>query len=374
MVAQPTLATMGLDQDSGGLSILNPSPLRLSGPPLLHELISRNGRYGNSAVDFLSEKGERLSISYAELHAASDQIASRMTDALASLPTGNDNGQLVVPLLIPQSPELYIALLGILKSGGAFCPLNLDAPAERIKFILKDVHARIVLVSSELASKIPHTGGSCQVLFIDRFEPATNDQDSQSPPKVHRQPTKEDLAYVMYTSGSTGTPKGVGISHDAATQSLLAHHRHIPDFRRFLQFAEPTFDVSVFDIFFPLFRGCTLVSCERSRMLTDLPGLLCTMDVDACELTPSVAGSLLRSRDRAPNLRLLLTIGEMLTDPLIQEFGGNLSQESILWGMYGPTEATIHWYVFSRNSHGVVRLTRTAHCNRLSRRNQVEHA
>ncbi|KAI0602060.1 amino acid adenylation domain-containing protein [Biscogniauxia sp. FL1348] len=77
-------------------------------------------------------------------------------------------------------------------------------------------------------------------------------------------------------------------------------------------------------------------------MLTDLPAVLRKLDVDACELTPSVAGSLLKRRDNAPCLRVLLTIGEMLTEPVIQEFGGNQEKDSMLWGMYGPTEATIH--------------------------------
>ncbi|ROT43822.1 N-(5-amino-5-carboxypentanoyl)-L-cysteinyl-D-valine synthase [Sodiomyces alkalinus F11] len=146
----------------------------------------------------------------------------------------------------------------------------------------------------------------------------------------------------MYTSGSTGTPKGVGIPHGAATQSLLAHDRHIPGFQRFLQFASPTFDVSVFEVFFPLFRGCTIVSCDRATMLDDLPGIMRRLNVDACELTPTVAASLLRTRANVPSLKLLLTIGEMLTEPVVKEFGSNETRPSILWGMYGPTEAAIH--------------------------------
>src|SRR5690606_7811066 len=141
--------------------------------------------------------------------------------------------------------------------------------------------ARVVITTSELASKLPR--GDQSVLIIDA---ATSEEPTTA--TQHRQPKPSDLAYVMYTSGSTGTPKGVGVSHDAATQSLLAHDRHVPQFSRFLQFAAPTFDVSVFEIFFPLFRGRTLVSCTRPTMLNDLPGLIQRMDVDACELTPSV--------------------------------------------------------------------------------------
>jgi non-ribosomal peptide synthetase component F len=153
----------------------------------------------------------------------------------------------------------------------------------------------------------------------------------------------------MYTSGSTGTPKGVAIPHLAATQALLAHDGNIPAFTRFLQFASPTFDVSVFEIFFPLFRGCTLISARRQDMLDELTHVMRQMRVDACELTPTVAGSLLRTRDAVPSLKLLLTIGEMLSGPVVREFGGNERRESILWAMYGPTEATIHWWVPSHH-------------------------
>jgi amino acid adenylation domain-containing protein len=315
------------------LSIVNHPPTRLPGPSLLHLLVqSRFQEDGQTAIEFLSSNGRRVSLSYAELHHASETLACKLSALIGPLDSSN---RLVIPVLVPQSPELYIALLAILKAGGAFCPMNLDVPLERAKFILEDVSARVVITTPELASKLPD--GDQKVLIVDG-------SICTEPPAVtiHRQPTPTDLAYVMYTSGSTGTPKGVGISHDAATQSILAHDRYIPRFSRFLQFAAPTFDVSVFEIFFSLYRGKTLVSCTRSALLNDLPGVIREMEVDACELTPSVAASLLRKRESAPGLRLLLTIGEMLTQPVVEEFGGDEGRSSMLWGMYGPTEASIH--------------------------------
>ncbi|KAL2018433.1 hypothetical protein VTK56DRAFT_852 [Thermocarpiscus australiensis] len=86
-------------------------------------------------------------------------------------------------------------------------------------------------------------------------------------------------------------------------------------------------------------------------MLNDLPAVIRKMNVDACELTPSVAGSLLRKRENATGLRLLLTIGEMLTGPVVEEFGGSGERPSMLWGMYGPTEAAIHCTVQPAFAH-----------------------
>ncbi|KAK5125699.1 hypothetical protein LTR85_011973 [Meristemomyces frigidus] len=124
--------------------------------------------------------------------------------------------------------------------------------------------------------------------------------------------------------------------------ALIAHDRHVPAFSRFLQFANPTFDVSVFEIFFPLYRGVTLVTCERRRLLNNLSGVITELDVDAAELTPSVAATLLNDRQSVPSLQLLLTIGEMLKRSVVEEFAGDDHTQGILYGMYGPTEATIH--------------------------------
>jgi len=331
-------------------SILNHPPKRLPGPRLLHHLVQKSPKdQGSSAIDFLASDGSRRSLSYQEFHDASDALAFQISE-LAGIQS--DLRPFIVPVLVPQGPELYVALLAVLKAGGAFCPLNLDIPPERAKLILDDTAAKVIITTSNLVPRLPPPETCGAVIVVDREEngkgyaPASDD-------RRHRQPQPDDLAYVMYTSGSTGTPKGVGISHEAATQSLLGHDRFIPGFSRFLQFAAPTFDVSVFEIFFPFFRGQTLVSCVRSAMLDDLPAVLRLMDVDACELTPSVAGSLLRNRGNAPNLRLLLTIGEMLTEPVVREFGGDVGQLSMLWGMYGPTEAAIHCTVqpaFDSNS------------------------
>ncbi|KAI0835002.1 hypothetical protein F5Y06DRAFT_141930 [Hypoxylon sp. FL0890] len=321
---------------SRGLSILNPSPSLIKGPHLLQNIVAPSSNDSLPAIEHYSNGGDRTSISYSRLHSITDVLAERIAGILRSL--GNVQERLVIPILVPQSPALYVGILAILKAGAAFCPLNLDTPKDRLKFILKDVGARIVLIDSE--SKIPVDDDTYRILSIGAELNLASCGHVKSNP--YRVPKADDLAYIMYTSGSTGTPKGVGISHLAVTQSLLAHDRHVPSFSRFLQFAAPTFDVSVFEIFFPLFRGRTLVSCSRAEMLTDLPAVLRNMRIDACELTPSVAGSLLKKRSNAPGLRLLLTIGEMLTEPVIEEFGGDENEESLLWAMYGPTEATIH--------------------------------
>lgn len=340
--------------DKQQLSILNPEARKLPGPELLHLLVpgSVDDSGGDDdlqtpALDYRGPDGSHTTLLYPELHWIADVLAAKICSCLQQVPvshTTSASKELVVPVLIPQAPELYLSLLGILKAGGAFCPIQLDAPPDRIRFILGDVAADVILTTSAMVAKIPFDlVENLQVILVDQLHLFDGPNEQKPPSFVPRSIGANDLAYVMYTSGSTGTPKGVGIPHGAATQSLLAHDGHVPQFQRFLQFAAPTFDVSVFEIFFPWFRQATLVCCSRAEMLDDLPSVIRSLRVDACELTPTVAGSLLQARANAPDLRLLLTIGEMLTEPVIREFGHGPNHESILWAMYGPTEAAIHW-------------------------------
>jgi amino acid adenylation domain-containing protein len=326
------------------LSILNDPPKVLKGPRLLHKLIQWDQHNSKCALDFTSG-GTRQRYTYGEIQSLVEALVLQIqkSSATTTAQTSQPLRQHIIPVLLPQSPSLYISLLAILHSGGAFCPINLDAPQDRIKFVVGDVSADLLITTSEFKHVVSWEDGPT-VILVDEFPAVRKGKTLQS--GVSRDVTPVDLAYVMYTSGSSGTPKGVAVSHLAVSQSLLAHERHIPQFNRFLQFAVPSFDVSVFEIFFPLTRGCTLVGCNRGQLLNNLPGMLTDLEVDAAELTPTVAGSLLQKRSNVPGLKLLLTIGEMLTKPIVEEFGGSETLPCMLYGMYGPTEAAIHCTVF----------------------------
>lgn len=327
------------------LSVVNSNPELIHGPSYLHQLIDFRQNANKLAIDYLGPNQVRRRLTFREVDELSSTLSTQIVDLL-----GNGQGKCdnVIPLMIPQCPELYISCLAILKAGCAFCPLNLDAPMERVKLITHDVGAKVLLTTKSLEQQLISMSEGVKILTVDgsvhKRSSRTFSSCSVSDPGK--------LAYVMYTSGSSGTPKGVGISHRAASQALLAHQEHVPHFKRFLQFAAPTFDVSVFDSFFPLIRGATLVCCAREVMLGDLTFAMNTLQVDAAELTPTVAGTLLRKRESVPSLRVLLTIGEMLTRNVIEEFGHTGGKDGILQGMYGPTEATIHCTIapeFNRN-------------------------
>lgn len=324
-------------------SILNAPPAVLDGPQLLHELVQWHQHSTSCALDF-SSNGRRRRYTYRELRSCVSSLQSRIRKTAIN---GPSLSQQTVVLLLPQSPALYVSQLAVLQSGCAFCPLSLDAPRERIKFVVGDVSARLVITTPDLKDVVSWPDGPV-VMLVEEFLDSEQQQPQPVVPRSRHHASPSDLAYVMYTSGSTGTPKGVPVSHRAVTQSLLGHQKHIPRFARFLQFASPSFDVSIFETFFTLFRGATLVGVNRAQLLNDLPGAITALEIDAAELTPTVISSLMPKRSDVPGLKLLLGVGEKLTWPVVKEYGGSATQANLLYGIYGPTETAIHCMIYPK--------------------------
>ncbi|ORY77005.1 hypothetical protein BCR37DRAFT_415360 [Protomyces lactucae-debilis] len=295
---------------------------------LLHELFTRHRDSSTTAVSFTRDiEAKPVELSYAQLHRLSNQVAS-------SLSAQGLYGS-VIPVLLPQSLELYVALLGILKSGNIYCSMLPDTPADRIAFVCQDVKATCAFASADsLPSDVKHMSVS-----LDR-------QADYDAPKI----VPEAIAYVMYTSGSTGQPKAVQITHRNASTSILAHDFIFEDTQfakgdHFLQFANTTFDISIFEIFSCWARDMTLIAAHRPLLLSDLPRLLDKRQINYLELTPSVAGLLPRQDDpRFSTVKAFLSIGEMLTAQVLDNWAGKL------YNAYGPTEATLHATVKQMNT------------------------
>ncbi|CAN8101242.1 unnamed protein product [Discula destructiva] len=335
------------------------------GSVLLHSEFTQRAKENpdHPALDFLrtlapdGQPGEHDIYTYAEFDRLSSELAAHILH-LTQTATLNCGG-LVVPAFLSTSPELYICWLGVLKANCAFCPLPVDAPEERLQGILEEISATVILgrgpAPANLSSLVsPSADHSRQWVDVTAFVAARRrrNSDTSSYPDLGLPSIKgADLAYVMYTSGSTGKPKGVQITHHAAACSISSHVGYAPKtidgkLPRWFQFAAPTFDPSVMEIFTTLSIGGTLCFCERSTSLTDPEAAITALSATIMMATPSMA-AVLRPR-HVPTLKHLWTMGEALGRKVIENFASdsfiNRDEGDVrhLLNAYGPTEGSIN--------------------------------
>ncbi|OLL25917.1 Nonribosomal peptide synthetase 2 [Neolecta irregularis DAH-3] len=312
---------------SPSLSILNHDPKSYSKGLCLHGLFEDVAKKHCNTIAL--EFNDTTRISYFDLNRLSTNLANILIHSYA-VTLGS-----VIPLLFNQSIEFYISVLAVLKAGAAWCPLSPSFPQERLSFVIEDVSANICITSSQYTTRI-----NIPVLEIDKVDFTYG--FSESPP-ITVQP--DALAYIIYTSGSTGNPKGVRITHSNAVHAILAHHCFFEEFSqgRFLQFASPTFDISVFELFITWSLGWTLIAHTRSHLLSRLYDIVIKSRISHLELTPTVTTTLLRTLENT-QVKMLLTIGEQLTDEVVKI----CSDANVrLYNAYGPTETAMHCSIAS---------------------------
>ena len=228
---------------------------------------------------------------------------------------------------------MIVAILGVLKAGGAWLPLAVDQPVERMAFLLQDACPQVVVSNSHWRARLPEAARRCDALDLD--DPAL-DHESDANPAHAAQPG--NLAYVIYTSGSTGRPKGVMIAQRGAVNLACAQAKlfGVSAGTRVLQAAAPTFDAAVSEILVTLLHGGTLLLARREQLLgPDLAALLHAGQVQVVTLPPSVLATLPESA--LPALRTLVVAGEACPAELARRWSAGRR----LLNAYGPTEATV---------------------------------
>ena len=213
----------------------------------LHALVSAVAARAPEAVAL---RFDGSTLTYREL----DRQANRLAHRLQRAGTGPDT---VVGVALERSFDLVVSLLAILKAGGAYLPLDPEYPHERLRVMLEEASAAVVVTASDLEGRVPaHPGAT---IVLDR-EAGALAEESDAPPRAAYDP--DQLAYVIYTSGSTGRPKGAAISHRAIVNRLLWMQQAygLTPADRVLQKTPYSFDVSVWEFFWPLIAGATLVA------------------------------------------------------------------------------------------------------------------
>jgi amino acid adenylation domain-containing protein len=244
---------------------------------------------------------------------------------------------------LARSSRLVEALLAVLKAGAGYVPIDPTYPPDRIRHVVED--SRAVLVLTEKATQAVATGGGVAELVIDDSAGLSG---SASAGAGSDDAGESDLAYVIYTSGSTGKPKGVQIEHRSVV-SFLQSMRARPGLDsgdRLLAVTTISFDIAALELFLPLTTGATVVIAPTEAVLDGvaLATLIRTHDISVMQATPATWQLLLESGWTGKTDLGVLCGGEPLPDGLVRSL---LPKVSSIWNMYGPTETTI-WSTCSR--------------------------
>jgi pristinamycin I synthase-3/4 len=300
---------------------------------LLHELVAGQAARTPEAVAVVAEEE---SLTYRELQNRAGQLARHLT-GMGVRPEGR------VGVLLERSPEMMVGLLGVMEAGAAYVPLDPSYPAERLALLMESAGTSVVLAQSRLSHLLPGKGE--RVVVLD--QPLTPPPPLSRPlPPDRERGEEERLAYVLYTSGSTGAPKGVMIPHRGIVNRLLwmqDAYRLTPE-DRVLQKTPFSFDVSVWELFWPLLTGARLVFArpEGHKDALYLAELIARERITALHFVPSMLQVFLEAPgiEALDSLRLVVASGEALPPELVRRFAARLGHAA-LHNLYGPTEASV---------------------------------
>ena len=282
------------------------------------------------------------SLDFAELHTQANRLAHYLRDK----GVGPDT---CVAIAAERSPQLLIGLLAIIKAGGAYVPLDPDYPAERLVYMLSDSGVELLLTQTALLDRLPATDG-VSVIAMDTLH--LENWPSHAP-GLHLH--GDNLAYVIYTSGSTGQPKGVGNTHAALAERLqwMQNTYRLNDSDVLMQKAPISFDVSVWECFWPLITGARLLIAGpgEHRDPHRIAQLVQAFGVTTLHFVPPLLSLFIDEPLSAEctSLRRVFSGGEALPAELRNRVLAHLPAVQ-LHNRYGPTETAInvtHWHCSS---------------------------
>lgn len=292
----------------------------------MHELFAKQAERVPTRVA-LEFKGS--SLTYAELDARSNRVAERL-QACGVAPG------VLVGVFVERSLEMVIGLLGVLKAGGAYMPLDPGFPGERLAFMIEDSGAAVLLSTTASVDSAPnHT---LPVVLVD-----SEGGDSPAVPESSALMARpEDLAYVIYTSGSTGRPKGVAVPHRALVNMLESMARE-PGFTEtdvVLSVTTLSFDIAALELYLPLIQGGRIVLASRDEASDgqQLMAKLSSSGATVMQATPATWRLLIESGWTGATRLKVLCGGEAMPRELAE---GLLPRVGELWNVYGPTETTV---------------------------------
>ena len=290
----------------------------------IHQLFEAQARHIPHAPAIIF--GEQT-ISYGELDARANQLAHH----LQKLGVGPET---LVGVCTTRSPEMIVGILGVLKAGGAYLPLDPTYPPERLAYMIQDSRLSVLLTQAGVQARLP--AHDAATVLLDADWPQIEQEPTTAPPC---DATADNLAYVIYTSGSTGKPKGAMLQHRGLCNLTAVQQRafDLKEGKRVLQFSALSFDASVWEIFQALANGAAICLAHQEQLASG-PELLKLMQEQAIT-TATLPPSLLSILPEAelPQLKTLISAGEHCSGEIVARW----SPGRHFFNAYGPTETTV---------------------------------
>ena len=297
----------------------------------LHQLIETQAAQAPDAIALISGDEQ---ISYRDLNERANQMAHH----LATFGVGPES---LVSVMLDRSIEMVVALLGILKAGAAYVPLDPAYPRERLSFMIEDANATVLISQQSLVDRLPEIRQS--LVLVDADREAIQSHSRENPAT---EVSAENLVYVIYTSGTTGQPKGAMLAHREVVNCVLWMQDTYALTPRDRMLCKTTlnFDPSVWEIFWPLLIGgrVTLSAPGDEQDTAALLQTIINREVTIAYMVPSLLSLFLTERDveQAVSLRQMICGGESLPHDVVKQFYQRLPQAT-LHHSYGPTETAI---------------------------------
>lgn len=338
------------ESERGNLAEWNNTAVDYPSNSLLHRLFEVQVLRSPDEVAVQSELGK---LTYRELNERSNQLA-------CYLRRFGVKQDCLVGVYMERSLDLVVALYAVLKAGGAYVPIDPDYPTERVAFMLQDAAAPVVLTHDVVASQLPvHVG---RTVVVDRDWCAISREDKTN---LVPETTPNGLAYMIYTSGSTGRPKGALNTHAGICNRLLwmQDQYQLTEADAILQKTPFSFDVSVWEFFWPLITGARLVLAAPGghKDPAYLIRVIREQRVTVAHFVPSMLAMFLEepNASQCTSLRQVICSGEALPFELQERFFKTLDAE--LDNLYGPTEAAVdvtYWHCERESDRRIVPIGR----------------
>ena len=304
------------------------SPVSLEVPKedafgLAHAAFEHHAKINPSKLAIRTSTGADLS--YTELNAKANSFAHYLSQ------NGSIHGEMI-PLYMEKSATTLVSILGILKAGASFTPLDPKNPHERNSFIINDVHAKRIVTDGK-------NRGAAFAFGVELVIPdeLSLDANTEEPPSVPEM-TPESVIYAIYTSGSTGLPKGVLVQHMAVTASTegMIEATAVTSEWNALWVLNYVFDASYYDVFTLLSAGATICVVAQDEVLSNLAGFINSMNIQQVMLTPTITKLISGGPAQVPGLKVLNVCGERIDTNILK-----WAESVDVYNGYGPTEATI---------------------------------